>query len=173
MHQTQTCSSSLIAAMLFWNLSKLQNVEIPNFVFWTRTCSSPPCSWLSESELPCLQHKTLVCMKSTLNGIVGLTSSVSDNNIIMIIKNWNLKKLLQGFRLNYGVKQCKLWLELELNTPAEDCVFPQFGTDLVGFFNHEGQLHGIPMWRNCIKDKDICIGFIAAWWEKFRGDAQS
>lgn len=74
-HQTQTCSSSLIAAMLFWNLSKLQNVEIPNFVFWTRTCSSAPCSGLSESELPCLQQKT---SERKLNVIVALTSSVGD-----------------------------------------------------------------------------------------------
>lgn len=53
----QTCSSSLMAAMLFWNLSRPQNVEIPSFVFWTRTCSRPPCSRFSESELSCLRQK--------------------------------------------------------------------------------------------------------------------
>lgn len=53
----QTCSSSLMAAMLFWNLSRPQKVEIPSFVFWTRTCSRPPCSRFSESELSCLQQR--------------------------------------------------------------------------------------------------------------------
>lgn len=27
---------------------------------------------------------------------------------------------------------------LVLDLPAEDCVFPQFSTDLVGFLNHQG-----------------------------------
>lgn len=52
----QTWSSSLMAAMLFWNLSRLQKVEIPSFLFWTRTCSRPPCSSFSSSELSCLQQ---------------------------------------------------------------------------------------------------------------------
>lgn len=52
----QTWSSSLMAAMLFWNLSRLQKVEIPSFVFWTRTCSRPPCSRFSASDLSCLQQ---------------------------------------------------------------------------------------------------------------------
>lgn len=55
----QTCSSSLMAAMLFWNLSRLQNVEIPSFVFWTRTCRRPSCPGFSASELSCLQIKEL------------------------------------------------------------------------------------------------------------------
>lgn len=40
-------------------------------------------------------------------------------------------------------------LLLELAVPAEDCVLPQFTADLIGFLDHEGQLHGIPLRRDC------------------------
>lgn len=55
----QTCSSSLMAAMLFWNLSRLQKVEIPSLVFWTRTCRRLSCPRFSAPELSCLQIKEL------------------------------------------------------------------------------------------------------------------
>lgn len=36
--------------------------------------------------------------------------------------------------------------------PAEHCVFLQFSTDFIGFLNHQGQLHGIPLWRDCNRE---------------------
>ena len=104
----QTCSSSLMAAMLFWNLSRLQKVVIPSFLFWTRTCSRPPGSRFSSSELSCLQQRRV--------------KSFSDCVIEEEIYLWHLKwvnrllVVVASYRM-FTMAQCVVFI------PAKDCVF--------------------------------------------------
>lgn len=152
----QTCSSSLMAAMLFWNLSRPQKVEIPSLVFWTRTCSRAPCSGFSESELSCLQQREVglfsvsldadvTCLHQSLFNICDVIIHNSAHCHSILFRSHWLDSTALSLHM-YKWTKCSIVLH---TVPAEDCVFPQFSADLIGLLNHQRQLHGIPLWWDC------------------------
>ena len=66
----------------------------------------------------------------------------------MQCKDLNRKKNGKMTTTNKVVSNNLLCVCVRSTLPAEARVFPQLGADFVGLLDHQGELHGVPLWRH-------------------------